>query len=107
MIMETLPASPDERLEYLRRAAKHGEDIGELAKVGAPAAGVRSYAEQAPDLSMTETDSNRIIIRYGDLVRWIITVDDDDVIQGYGFSGFKDLMEELEIDFSGGKYEAG
>lgn len=103
--MALLPTSHDDKLDYLLTAAKHGEAINKMLKIGAPAAGLRDYVEQAKDLSLTETDENRIILRFGDLVNWIITLDQNDAIQGYGFSGYGDLMEELGIDFAGAPYE--
>lgn len=103
--MAQLPTSHDSKLAYLLAAAKHGKAINKMLKVGVSAAGLRDYVEQAKELSLTETDENRIILRFGDLVNWVVTLDQNDAIQGYGFSGYGDLMEELGIDFAGAPYQ--
>jgi len=104
--MTDLPKQPAEKLAYLERAAGYGAALRDLLAVGAPAEPVRGYVAAKPDL-VAESTGIGLVIRFGDLVRWDVSLDDDDRIAGYGATGYQQLMEALGIDFSGRPYVAG
>ena len=101
-----LPDDPGEKLAYLERAARHGEALRLLLAVGASVEPVRVYVAEHPDLA-AERAGGGLAIRYGELVRWNVTLGEGDRIEGYGASGYGPLMEALGIDFSGRPYVAG
>ena len=101
-----LPGEPGEKLAYLERAARHGEALRPLLAVGATVEPVRVYVAEHPDLAV-ERAGDGLAIRYGELVRWDVTLGEGDRIEGYGATGYRPLMEALGIDFSGRPYVAG
>lgn len=105
--MDTLPAVQEDKLEYLQRAVRHGERIANLARPGRPATTLRAYVAAAHDLSIVERDSRRLVMGYGDHVRWTITLDPDEDVLGMIPSGYEPLMAALGIDFSGQPFLAG
>ena len=103
---DALPGDPGEKLAYLERAAHHGKALRPLLAVGASLEPLEAYVAQQPDLAAERTGDG-LRIRYGELVRWDVTLGEDDRIEGYGASGYGPLMEALGIDFSGRPYIAG
>jgi len=103
---EGLPDDPGEKLAFLERAARHGEALRPLFAIGAAPEPIHAYLAANPDLAV-ERSASGLAIRYGTLVRWDVTLDQGDRIEGYGASGYGPLMEALGIDFSGRPYIAG
>jgi hypothetical protein len=101
-----LPGDPGEKLAYLERAAHHGEALRSLLAVGGSVEPVYAYVAAHPVLSCERAGAD-LAIRYGELVRWDVTLGEGDRIEGYGASGYGPLMEALGIDFSGRPYTAG
>ena len=101
--MIALPTTHDAKLACLNAAAAHGAAIAQHARIGAPAAALRSYLATAPGagLALGQLPDGSLAIAYLDLVTWTVTLDGAGVVQGIGFSGFDDLMAALGIDFSG------
>jgi hypothetical protein len=106
MSEDTLPIDPSEKLAYLERAARHGEALRSLLDVGATVEPVEAYVAEQPDLA-AERAGGGLAIRYGEQVRWDVTLGEGDRIEGYSASGYRPLMEALGIDFSGRPYFAG
>lgn len=100
-----LPGDPAERLAYLERATAHGEALRPLLATGAPAGPIAAYLADHPDL-VGEREGSSLAIRYGEWVRWDVTLGEGDRIEGCSTSGYGPLMAVLGIDFSGRPYSA-
>jgi hypothetical protein len=98
-----LPGDAAGKLAYLERAASHGVRLRPLFSVGAPLEPVQAYVAANPDLT-AERGSRSFDIRYGELVRWDVLLDEGDRIVGHNASGYAPLMTALGIDFRGSPY---
>ena len=101
-----IPATTEEKLAILKRGARHGERIRELAAVARPATEVRDYASKQNDLSLRDVPEG-FAITFANRVTWTVNVDAAGVVRGLGSSGFHDLMRALGIDFPGERYVEG
>ena len=103
---DELPEAHEDKLAYLERAAQHGEALRTLLELGAHAEPIHAYVAANPDL-VAEPAAAGFTVRYGSLVRWDVSLDEDDRVEGYGASGYQPLMSALGLDFSGRPYFAG
>jgi hypothetical protein len=106
IVTNGLPTDPADKLTYLERAARHGDALRAVLAVGAPIEPVLAYVGANPDLA-AERAGTRLAVRYGDLVRWDVTLDEDDRVAGYASSGYQPLMAALGVDFKGRLYVEG